>query len=244
MGDHNAVDMVQALHVDILTSAGGIASQGFIKYKHALPASGVMEGIYIDDLIVILLAKERELRVGHRGDRDLIDAAHAAYKSSGLARSPGKAFGWGADRPGDSTFTAFGTRIRSTPGDAATPGEKRLLLAGLLMMSANIAKVPKALLDSLRGPVVHPLMHRRSLRPCLHRIFKFMNDNKAEKILPLPADIREELCYAALLMPVARTNLRAQVDTLITATDATPSSGGSVACTVSRRLAEALFRSV
>ena len=137
-----------------------------------------------------------------------------------------------------------GLGFRPAPGDAATPGEKRLLLAGLLMMSANIAQVPKAFLDSLMGLVVHPLMHRRSLCPCFHRIFKLMNDHKAEKILTLPAGVREELCYAALLMPVARTNLRAQVDTLITATDATPSSGGSVACAVSRRLAEALFRSV
>ena len=68
MGDQNAVDIVQALHVDLLTSGGGVASSGLIRYKHTLPHEGILEGVYIDDLIVTILARERELRSGFRED--------------------------------------------------------------------------------------------------------------------------------------------------------------------------------
>ena len=241
MGDQNAVDIVQALRVDLLTSGGGVASSGLIRFKHALPHEGILEGLYIDDLTVTILARERELRSGFREDHRSIAAAHESYLASGLTRSPDKAFGRGAGRPGDSSFTAWGTHVRSSPGDAGTPAEKRLLLSGVILHAVNLKTIPRAVLDSILGLTVHPFMHRRELSACLHRVYKFLSDQNSEKLLVLPHDIRQELSYAALLLPLAKTNLRAQIDTMISATDATPSAGGAVSCTepqVSRGLVQ------
>eukprot|EP00972_Heterocapsa_arctica_P023089 3398274-Heterocapsa_arctica.AAC.1 len=56
-----------------------------------------------------------------------------------------------------------------------------------------------------------------------------------------PADIRDEIAIAALLLPFAVGNLRWPVSPTVTLTDATPSAGGAVACLVSQDLSEALY---
>ena len=150
----------------------------------------------------------------------------------------------GCLRPGDSSFTAWGTHVRSSPGDAGTPAEKRLLLLGVILHAVNLKTIPRAVMDPTLGLIVHPFLHRRELSAGLRRVCKFLSDHKSEKLLMLLHDIKQELSYAALLLPLAKTNLRAQIDTWISATDATPSAGGAVSCTVSRRIAEALYRTV
>ena len=73
---------------------------------------------------------------------------------------------------------------------------------------------------------------------------KYISDQRQGTVLTLPADIREEVGYAGLLLAAASANIRTQVDTRISATDATPSSAGAVRGQIWRQLSEALYRSV
>ena len=77
MGDQNAVDIVQALRVDLLSAAGAVTDSGLIRHRHAIPASGVFEGVYIDGLIVAIIARDRELKSASREDKDLISSAQS-----------------------------------------------------------------------------------------------------------------------------------------------------------------------
>eukprot|EP00972_Heterocapsa_arctica_P010118 1485548-Heterocapsa_arctica.AAC.1 len=99
MGDMNAVDVVQAIHVDLLETSDLICEGGLMKYKHAIVDKGVLQGVYIDDLIVCLVAKFAAMEKGPHPDRDLIERTHTAYLKAGIERAPEKAFGWGNNKP-------------------------------------------------------------------------------------------------------------------------------------------------
>ena len=202
--------------------------------------------MYIDDLIVANVARNRSFKPKDRQDKVLIENAHKAYQDSGLARSPGKAFGWGAGTSGDAAFTAWGTHVDSGSGHVGPSPAKRLILAGLLMHVSHMASVPHSVMISLVALTVHPFMRRRELSATWHRTYKFMADYKDSRgtLLSLPAGVREELCFAGLLVGVAFAYIHSQIDTHISATDATPIAAGAVNNQVSRRLAEALCRSV
>ena len=173
MGDTNACDIIQSLHIDILDQYDAICAEGLIEYKQALPDSGILQGIYIDDLIVSLIATDQQLVHGPHTDRDLIHAAHNAYRESGLQRAPEEAFGWGAKTPGADSFLAWGTHVCcSRPGTVGTPAPKRLLLAWVLFLVLPMKAVPKILLISILCLLVHPFMHRRELCACLHHVYK------------------------------------------------------------------------
>ncbi len=68
------------------------------------------------------------------------------------------------------------------------------------------------------------------------------SDDKPGLPVRLPADIRDELLLAVICLPRAETNVRWPISGSISATDATPSSGGAVHCQVAPIVAEAVFR--
>ena len=75
--------------------------------------------------------------------------------------------------------------------------------------------------------------------PCIqsHRPYKDLD------LIVMKHDIFQELYFAALFLPVAYSNIRAQIDTVVSATDATPSRVGATEVCVSQTLAETLFAS-
>ena len=50
----------------------------------------------------------------------------------------------------------------------------------------------------------------------------------------LPAGVREEILFAALLLPLAHADIRAPLDPEVSATDATPDSRGSCVASISK----------
>ena len=234
MGDTSSVDVIQALHGDILQKFGVVDREDLMVYKHPIPESGLMTGIYIDDLVTVLIARDCQLSRGPHFDRDLRHRAHAAYIASDLQRAPDKAFGWGKEGStrGDSSFTAWGTRVTSNPGTAAAPPGKRLLLALLIWHLATQRLMPKKLVVVVLGLLVHPMMHRRTLSASLHRVYKYIAPFGDFDIIKVPFDVRQELCYAAILMPFAFADLRSQIeiDPILSATDATPMQRGFNTC--------------
>ena len=98
--------------------------------------------------------------------------------------------------------------------------------------------VPKFIIRRLIAILVHPYMHRKELFSVFHCVHKWLEPFDENAMLRIPPHIRDELALAILLLPVVVGNLRWPVSIRITATDATPSAGGTVACNVSQELAE------
>ena len=59
MGDHNSVDIVQGLHVDMLTTGGGVPEDGCLEYGNPPPLSNTYFGVYIPNCYVNFLPRVR-----------------------------------------------------------------------------------------------------------------------------------------------------------------------------------------
>ena len=64
-----------------------------LRYGKPLPQTDALEGVYIDDHLVIGRVPLKELNSSTGTDRDLIDRSHEAYCRVGLQRAVDKAFG-------------------------------------------------------------------------------------------------------------------------------------------------------
>ena len=88
---------------------------------------------------------------------------------------------------------------------------------------------------------VHPFSHRREFNALFHRAHKFRASIDDDRMSKLPADIKDELVYAAFSLPLSHSHLRWPVDTRISCSDATPDKIASVSARVSVPLAENLY---
>ena len=125
-------------------------------------------------------------------------------------------------------------------GSVETPVDKRRQLARLIFSVVRQPVVDEGLIDSTLGCLVHPFHHAKHLRTSRHRIYKWRSNFRG--VRSLPADLKDELLVAALLLPFAYSNIRAPASTRVSATDATPSMAGSCRARVPETLARPLFR--
>ena len=157
MGDLNAVDIAQQVHVEILRDCQCMDPCDVLKFKGTLPATCTFEGLYIDDHIVaqILPSKKNRSKADRFKDEDIIDRSRAMFKSLGIPTSGKKAFSKSEE------FVAWGTAMDNRSGRVDTPLHKLRHLADLLSATCRLKLVSKKLLQGLTGPLAHPFLHRR-----------------------------------------------------------------------------------
>ena len=247
MGDLNAVDVAHMCHLDLLERYDVVNSDLVMEYGLPLPDSDVLVGVYIDDLLVLHVCDRGRGNAKQGPDRDAILRAYQAYEENGLPRSTDKDFGFGVgggDAQADTQFKAWGTCVDTETGEVATHITKRLTTAYCIFEIMEYKSVPKLVLVRALALAVHPFMHRRPLFCCMHRVHKYVAsfEKDYDEVLLLP-DIKDELLSVGLLLLCAAADIRAQVSTLLTETDATPQAGGSLSTNISRKLALALYNS-
>ncbi len=234
MGDLNAVDVAQACHVDATTS--NTSPPFLMEYGSPLPDQVLLKGIYIDDTFVVSVCPRASVWQASGPDFDEIQSIHSSYARNHLPRAEEKGFGFCASQSSPPKpalqFVTWGTAVDSYSCKVGVPAEKRgfISLLGLLILTRTT--VPKAILMRFLALLIHPFMHRREVMACLHRVHVWMAAYPDGSVLLLPPDVRDELYSACLLVLVAHSNMRWPVSTRITATDATPPSGGAVQCEV------------
>ena len=62
MGDLNAVDIAQQVHLEILQDGQCMQPGEALMFKEPLPASHTLEGFYIDDHIIIQILPKKKYR--------------------------------------------------------------------------------------------------------------------------------------------------------------------------------------
>ena len=191
MGDHNSVDIVQGLHVDMLTTGGVVPEDGYLEYGNPLPLSDTYFGVYTDDVIVAQVLPNRLLAQNKGPDASVTQRCSSVYEKYDGEVSEEKGFGFFSVNPKtQTTFEAWGTRIRSDPGEVSTPVEKRKALANVIFYLVHLSYVPKQILLSVLGLLLHPFMHNRVLMACLHRTYKCLSGFRDLDIVFLPNDIK------------------------------------------------------
>ena len=161
MGGLNAVDIANETHWQILAGKGLMRKEDVLLYGDALPVSDVLEGLYIDDHIVMAIVPKSELSSSFGRDKDIIDASHEAYREAKLPRAPEKGFGFARNAAessptGDTNFLAWGSEVKNEPGTVGTPESKRATLLALTCCVLGFRKVSLGVLERLLGLYVHP----------------------------------------------------------------------------------------
>lgn len=254
MGGANSVDIAQAVHRSVMILLGCFDTESEIVNGALLPlkffpdGSRLLDGIYIDDPVVALVTHIHKLHDRIGPDRDVILAGHQAYKTSCLARSVDKGVGFSrCTGPSDFTFTAaskftaWGTAVDSVSSVAATPVDRRFRVFVLICFVATVKYASKNIMQRLLGLIVHPFLHRKALMCILHRVYKWVDNLPSSGVHRLPPDILDELFGCCVSLPLAKADLRIQVDSIVSCTDATPLTGGACVAEGSSKLASMLW---
>eukprot|EP00438_Fugacium_kawagutii_P016231 Skav211918 [mRNA] locus=scaffold1200:96943:99030:- [translate_table: standard] len=238
MGDLNAVDIAQQVHLEILQDGGCMNPGECLEFKQPLPASHTLEGLYIDDHIItqILPAKKHRSKETLYRDEELIANSRKQYAKHGIPTSAGKAFDK-ADK-----FVAWGTELDNKTGRAGAPLMKLKQLSELLVRVTQLRAVSKKLLQSVTGLLVHPFMHRRCLMSLLQDTFVWIEKLDDTSARPLPVAVKEELLSCALVLPLCHSNVRWPISSRVGASDASLSNGGRAAALVPPVVAQTLYR--
>ena len=238
MGDLNAVDIAQQVHVEILKGCACVSPSECIEFREPLPASHTMEGLYIDDHIVTQILPAKKLRPKSKQFRDeeLIANSRSQYARQGIPTSKNKSF----DKC--DKFVAWGTEVDNKTGRVGAPLQKLRHLSLLISRVLGLTVVSKKLLQGITGLLVHPFTHRRSMMCLLQETFIWvekLNDGDNKR---LPVEVKEELMACALLLPLCHSNIRWTVSCRVGASDASLTHGGRAASLVSPTVANTLYR--
>jgi len=236
MGNQNACEIAHQTHAGVLRAGGNLAPERLIQHRRPLPHSKLIEGLIIDDYL-ILEVHQRAAHLDLHADDKLISSAYSQYVHANLevhdeSKSVLRA----------TSFLAWGSEVVDAAGTVAAPMVRRRLLALVGFFTASLPAVTQGLLRRVLALYIHPFGHRRNLCAVFHRAFKFCANMDPGIAVALPIDIREELVCASFLLPFAESNYRWPVDPCISVVDATPLSSGAAVSSVSDLLAVELYR--
>ena len=237
MGDCNAVDLAQETHLQILKDCGAMQDGETISFKKPLPPSNTLEGLYIDDHLILQIVPNRK----HRGqqvfrDEEILRCTREQYKRLGVPISAKKQFSK------KQNFTAWGTNVDNASGRVGVPLEKLKQLSHLIVDVCNLEFVGLKLLQKTVGLLVHPAMHRRLFMSLLQDTYQFIAKLQPKKQYRMPVGVREELLWMCMCLPVMHSNARWPVSNRVGASDASLSGGGRAACLTTGPIAKTLYR--
>ena len=173
----------------------------------------------------------------HCRDRDTVlhEAGASSYEAAGIPEATEKAF------QHQHHWTTLGTEADDESGVIAAPLERRRQLFAASIRFAGLRTTSKKTFQIWSGLCTPVLLHRRETMACLHSVFKWASRIPEQGEVPVPGKIRDEILSVALMMPMAQSNARWQVETRVVATDATPEDAGSAETEVPPAVARALY---
>ena len=244
MGDHNAVDWAQEIHINILKGAGLLSSSHVMRYKHPLPVNDedYYEGVMIDDRVGLQLYDDPEggeIRDPGSFDVEAFRRSDRAYVDCGLERHAGKA------KRGVEVATFWGIEVEGKVGLAGPPRHKLGALMVLLLRFALMGLGSHELLDMITGQLAYICSFRRPLMAVLNFVYRQAScDGVRSTPFRISTWARNELAVMAFLLPLSIANLRATYSDTLLASDASLTAAGGVAYKMGTKLTEELWRRV
>ena len=220
MGDSLAVEFGQTAHLGIGVQSGILHPHNLMTYQTPLPRVSDFFGLVIDDFVGFSICQADS--TGPTPAAEATDQMEQAYKRVGLIPRPSKSFRdeeeasfWGADIDGKRGIVR-GSLKRAVP------------LAGLLF----------------RVAIISLFLYRRRLLSILDGVFQSFQHCSSHAILKLDSRTKSDPLLAAVLLPLAATNLRARLSERVTATDASDWGEAGACASLPGSLAQEAYRSV
>ena len=246
-GDHGGVEYATSAHESLLMRFGCLQPQSRLIASQPLFTSGFCDGLVIDDFFAVSVlptsfsSLDSKAALHHR-------LATAAYEKEKLLGSPLK------DVLGSDYAKVIGGVLNSSVqarsqgvATLASPIEKRLGLSWILFQVCRLSHTTDSLHVCLMGGVVSAFLFRRSVMSLLSKAFSLVCAADVcelkPRLVPLTRAVADELVLAAVLLPLALSDLSADFLPEVFATDSSKDKGAIVSCPLSRRTSEYLFKS-
>ena len=245
-GDHGGVEFATSAHESLLMQYGCLGAESRLTANKPLYTADFCDGLVIDDYFAISVLPRGLSSAGSKAAEHHHNA-QLAYEAESLLGSPLK------DVLGDDYAKVIGGVLNSSPQAGAqgvatlsSPIEKRLALSWVLSQVIQLSHTTDSLHVCLLGGVVSSLLFRRPLMSLLGKAFSLVNSSEVcetrPKLVSLPRTVCDELALAAILLPLATTDLSAVFHPEIFATDSSKDKGAVVSTVVASEIAEVLFK--
>ena len=237
MGDSQAVELAQTCHLSMALSHGVCLSEELITLSRPLPRTSTLVGVLIDDFVSLSRVRA-DYELGKNGSAGAVRAEQMqeVYRHTGLIPHEEKAFRdqenasfWGIDLEGRRGLIRGSIR-RAVP------------LAHILLQLAEMGVATVDLLQTLAGALISLMLYRRRMLCLLDALFESYRGRGPREIVRLSGKCRSELLACAILLPLAASNLKAQVLNAVVATDASNWGQAGVRAKVPEKVARELYR--
>ena len=241
MGDHNACEFGQGVHLAVLQDADCAREAALLRLREPIPEGDLIEGIVIDDHgVVYKIPKGRRYTDGPGGRRasEIRVAAARGYANAGIRVKDKKTV------IGASNGVLWGAEIRGKEGRIGAQRARRGDLAALTAELALLGAGTRDLVRRIVGSWVAVFLYRRPLLAIFDVCFAWSGEqvHNPHLVETLPREVQTELLEAALLAPFAETDLRAPVASVLTASDASPYGAGVVTAELPQAAAQEMWR--
>ena len=135
----------------------------------------------------------------------------------------------------------LGGEVDGEVGSVGSPRVRRCVFMILLLYASSLQWVSAYLVEALLGNVTFSFLFRRPLLAVLQTIFSNAEADRS-RLRPLSRAAAGELTLAALLLPLAQSDLRAPALPGVWSVDASPEGGGITHAAASPAQAQELFR--
>ena len=246
-GDHAGVEMCTEAHTALLQQVGLLSSSSRLVASSPLRSDWCLDGLVIDDYFCV--SKEA---VGSDAKRSEAARRYAvaqrAYDSLDLLGSPHK------DLVAADEGKVIGAYINSSDRAVkrglvtlAAPAEKRISMSFISLALCSMTHTTDALHLCLVGGWVSILGYRRPMMSIVDKCFKLVDNEKFDannpKVVPLPRSVANELVLLSVLAPLMMTDLSADFEDEVYATDASMKRGAVCSAVVGKQVAGTLWRS-
>ena len=196
MGDHNAVDIAEEAHVNLLAARGGLMRrEHMLMYPGLLPRNNELfwEGVVIDDRVGVQIYHDSKASEAQYGDY-AFERSEKLYEQANLENTRGKRRGR-LRRP-----LLFGAQVANRSGTVGPPRHK---LGGVIRVAVRVrirGLASLAILEVLAGQLAYVGCVRRPLLAALCHIFRQTSpDGSRSTIVKLHTWARNDLVILAFV---------------------------------------------
>ena len=225
MGWHSSVGLMQAAHRRIALGSpfeggAGLCELAEINRKTEFPSLDESAGwsIYLDDTTILEKVKERAVESLKGKLPEEQRKLRAAYSWWGIPTNESKAL------VREQEAERLGAVLNGKVGVLRTSTERALELVSLGSWIRSQEFVDRKSLQIYAGKAVHILQFRRCLFSVMEVIFTTIAQEGRN--CPVKEPLRSEMLLLEMLLPMAQFNMKAQIDPMVTASDASETGGG------------------
>ena len=246
-GDHAGVEICTEAHTALLQQSGLLCGGTRLVASSPLSSTWCLDGLVIDDYFCV--SKEAVSEVAENSEAaKRYNIAQQAYGSHGILGSPQK------DVVAESEGKVIGAYINSSERainrglvTLAAPAEKRISMSFISLAVSSLSHTSDALHLCLVGGWVSMLGYRRPMMSILDRCFRLVDsenfDANRPKLVPLSRQVANELVLLSVLAPLMMTDLSADFEEEVYATDASMKMGAVCSAVVGKEVVGILWKS-